>query len=190
MKKEDLLKLGIDEKTVFQIFAIHGKDLEKMKTSVSQITTERDALKTQLTEAGATIEGFKKLKPEELQAAADDYKAKWEQAQTESAAQLASLKFDHALDSALTSAKAKNPKAVSALLSKDALKFNEADGSIIGLKEKLEAIQKDNDYLFASDVPPPPPPPVIVKGGNSQSVLGSTFADAARRGAKLPEPTK
>ena len=189
MKKEDLLKLGIDEKTVFQIFAIHGKDLEKMKTSVSQITTERDALKTQLTEAGATIEGFKKLKPEELQAAADDYKAKWEQAQTESAAQLASLKFDHALDSALTSAKAKNPKAVQALLSKDVLKLNE-DGTILGLKEQLETIQKDNDYLFASDVPLPPPPPVIVKGGNSQSVLGSTFADAARRGAKLPEPTK
>jgi hypothetical protein len=183
MKKEDLIKLGIDEKIVYQIFAIHGRDLEKMKTSISQITTERDALKTQLTEASTTIEGFKKLKPEELQAAADDYKAKYEQATKESATQLANLKFDHALDSALGAAKAKNPKAVKALLSRDLLKLNDADGSIIGLKEQLEAIQKDNDYLFASDAPPPP---VIVKGGSSQSVINSdTMLTAARKAAGL-----
>jgi hypothetical protein len=136
-----------------------------------------------LDETGKQIEGFKNMKPEELQKAADEWKSKYEQAQKDSQTQLAEIKFNHALESALTSAKAKNPKAVQALLSKDALKFNEADGSIIGLKEQLEAIQKDNDYLFASDAPPPP---VIVKGGNSQSVLGDAVTDAMRRGARLP----
>lgn len=187
MKKEDLIKLGIDEKTVFQIFAIHGKDLEKMKSSVSQITTERDTLKTQLDETGKQIEGFKNMKPEELQKAADEWKSKYEQATSESVKQLATLKFDHALASALSGAKAKNPKTVQALLNKELLKFNDADGSIIGLKEQLESIQKDNDYLFASDAPPPP---VIVKGGNSQSVLGDPQMDAMRKAAGLPIPTK
>ena len=185
MKTEDLIALGLTQEIADKVFALHGKDIETHKANVTTLQTELDTAKTQLTEAGTTIESFKAMKPDELKAAADDYKAKFEQATTEAQKQMTALKFDHALESALASAKAKNPKAVSALLSKDALKFNEADGSIIGLKEQLEAIQKDNDYLFVSDAPPPP---VIVKGGNSQSVLGNTFADAARRGAKLPEP--
>lgn len=187
MKREDLKALGLEDAAIESIMKLHGADIESHKATITTLTSERDTFKTQAEEAGVTIEGFKKMKPEELQAAADDYKAKWEQAQTDAKTQLANLKFDHALESALVSAKAKNPKAVQALLSKDALKFNEADGSIIGLKEQLEAIQKDNDYLFVSDAPPPP---VIVKGGNNQSVLGDPQMDAMRKAAGLPIPQK
>ena len=183
MKREDLKQLELSDEVIDKVMALHGVDIESHKTRLTTMHTELDTAKTQLTEASATIEGFKKLKPEELQAAADDYKAKWEQAQTESATQLASLKFDHALESALTGAKVKNPKTVQALLSRDILKLNE-DGTIAGLNEQLETIKKDNDYLFSDTVPAPR----IVAGGNNQKVLGNAFTEAARRGAKLPEP--
>ena len=182
MKKEDLIALGIADDVADKVFALHGKGLEPFKTQLSTIETERDGLKTQLTEASTAIEGFKKLDVDAIKAAADDYKAKFEKAQTDSTAQLASLKFDHALESALTGAKARNPKAVQALLNRELLKLNDADGSIVGLSEQIETIKKDNDYLFADTKEPPK----IVAGGKSQSVLGDPMMDAVRKAAGLP----
>lgn len=184
MNKKDLIDLGIAEDVAEKIVVLHGKDIESHKTKITTMQTELDTAKTQLTEAGVTIEGFKKLDVDAIKAAADDYKVKFEQAQTESASQLASLKFEHALDGALVIAKAKNPKAVQALLNREALKFNDADGSIVGLNEQLETIKKDNDYLFSDATPAPK----IVAGGNNQKISGNAFTEAARRGAKLPDP--
>ena len=61
MKREDLKKLGIEDSLVDSIMALHGSDIEKHKTDLATAQTELGSLKTQLTEAGATIEGFKKL---------------------------------------------------------------------------------------------------------------------------------
>lgn len=184
MKREDLIKLGIAEDVVDKIMALHGTDIEAHKTKLTAAETERDGLKTQLTEANKAIDGFKALKVEDIQKAAEDWKAKAEQAAKDSAAQLSALKFDHALDGALTGAKAKNLKAVKALLQMDGLKLNEADGSILGLKEQLDKIVADNDYLFTSDNPDPQ----IVAPGNNKSVNADTFMAAALRGAGLPLP--
>jgi hypothetical protein len=186
MKREDLKKLLGDSATdeaIDKIMSLHGADVESHKGKLTTAQTEIDGLKGQLTEASAAIEGFKKLNPEQLQAAADDWKAKAEQAQTDAAAQVATLKFDHALESALTGAKARNPKAVTALLSRDALKLQD-DGSILGLKEQLETIQKDNDYLFESDKPEPR----VVAGGNNQPVITDAFEAAMWKGAGLKPP--
>ena len=67
-------------------------------------------------------------------------------------AKFTALAYDHALNEALLTAKAKNTKAVAALLNRDAIKL--VDGQLVGLKEQLETVRKDNGYLFA-DVPPP-----------------------------------
>lgn len=182
MNKKDLIDLGIPEDVAEKVIIVHGKDIESHKAKVSALQAENDGLKSQVTEANTTIESFKAMKPEELKAAADDWKVKAEKAQTEAAAQMAALKFDHALESALNGAKVKNAKAVQALLSKDALKYNETDGSIIGLSEQLEKIKSENDYLFADTTPPPQ----IVTGGKSKSVLNDPQLDAMRKGAGLP----
>ena len=87
------------------------------------------------------VEGIKK--------AADDYKAKFEQAQKDAEQKTQALQFDFALTNALASAKAKNAKAVKALLDMDALKLN--GDEIVGLKEQLERVKAENSYLFESD---------------------------------------
>ena len=139
MKREDLTKLGLtDDATIDAIMAAHGKDIEKFKTAAETAQAEATGLKTQLTEAGAAIEGFKKLDIEGVKKSADEWKAKAETTAVEAQKQLASLKFEQALDGSLASAKAKNPRAVKALLDPAALKYNETDGSIVGLKEQLE----------------------------------------------------
>jgi len=184
MKREDLKKLELTDEIIDKVMNLHGADIESRKTRLAAMQTELDAANGQLTEASIAIEGFKKMDVDSIKAAADDYKTKFEQAQADNTKQLAGLRFNHALESALAAAKAKNPKAVQALLNREALKFNDADGSIVGLSEQLETIKKDNDYLFSDGKEPPR----IVAGGNNQNVLGNAFIDAARRGAKLSEP--
>lgn len=184
MKREDLTKLGLtDDAVIDKIMALHGADIEAHKTKLTAVEAERDGLRTQLTEASQTIDGFKALNIDQIKAAADEWKAKAEQTAKDAAAQVSALKFDHALDGALTGAKAKNLKAVKALLQLDALKLNEADGSILGLKEQLEKVQSENDYLFTSDTPDPT---LTLGGGNKPITQMSTFEAAARRGAGLP----
>lgn len=186
MKKQDLIDLGIAEDVAEKVIIAHGKDIESHKAKLVTLQSEADTLKTQLTEAGTTIEGFKKLDVDGIKAAADDWKAKAEKAQTDAAAQLAAVKFDHALETALNGAKVKNAKAVSALLSTNDLK--DANGEFIAERftEQLTKIKSENDYLFADATPAPK----IVTGGNSQSVVGDAFNDAMRKGAGLATPTK
>lgn len=186
MKREDLKALELPDEVIEKIMGLHGKGVETLKSSMTTLQAEADGLKSQLTEAGKAIEGFKKMDVESIRAAADDWKAKAEQAQTSAAAQVAALKFDYALDSALKGAKAKNSKTVQALLSRDALKFNEADGSIAGLNEQLEKIKADNDFLFEDAQPTPR----LVSGGNNQSVAGDPVISAMRKAAGLPAADK
>jgi predicted nucleic acid-binding Zn-ribbon protein len=155
LKREDLKKLGIDDGVIDQIMALHGQTVEKSKADLAALKTEADGLKNQLSEANSAIEGFKKLDIEGVRKQADEWKAKAEEAQRQAQEQISALKFDTALNGALASAKAKNPKAVQALIDRAALKYNEADGSIIGLKEQLEKVKSEADYLFESDKPAP-----------------------------------
>lgn len=185
MKREEIEKLlpeGTDKAVIDKIMELNGKDVEKFKTDLASTTTERDTLKTSLDDANKQIESFKSMDIEGVKKTADEYKTKFETTQAESAKQLAALKFDHALDGALTGAKAKNLKAVKALLNTETLKLNEADGSIIGLKDQLEGIQKDNGFLFESETQPPE----IVIGGNNQPINLDSVLEAAKIGAGLP----
>lgn len=183
MKREELKALELADDVIDKIMALHGKDVEASKTALTTAQTELDNAKKQLTEANTAIEGFKKLDVDGIKAAADEWKTKAEQAQAEATAQVSKLKFDHALDGALTGAKAKNAKAVRALLSMETLKLNDADGSIVGLKDQLETLQKENDYLFESETPTPK----IVLGGNNKPITEDALSAAMRKGAGLPE---
>lgn len=61
---------------------------------------------------------------------------------------IADMKKGYAIDSALTAAGARNAKAVRALLDEGKITLQE-DGSCTGIKEQLESIRKDNDFLFS-----------------------------------------
>jgi predicted phage tail protein len=189
VKREDLKKLlgeSATDEVIDKIMTWNGADIELHKTKVTELQGQVDAANKQLTEANTAIEGFKKLNPEQLQKAADEWKTKYETAQTEAANQLAQIKFDHALDGALTGAKAKNPKAVKALLDMEILRkaYDEKTGAIVGFDEHLKPVKEANDYLFTSEKPTPE----IVLGGNNQTVITDKFEAAMLRGAGLKPP--
>jgi len=155
MKREFLqnLKIGdapLSKEIIDTIMEENGKDIEAAKKPFA----DYDTLKNQLTDANKTIEGFKALDVDGIKKAADDWKAKAEQAERDAATKIADMEFNGLLSSAITGAKGKNAKAVMALLDMDTLKASknqEAD-----IKTALEALKKDSDYLFESDQTPPP----------------------------------
>ena len=183
MKRDDVKKLlgdQIGDDVIDKIMAEHGKDIEGRKSEVSTLTTERDALKAQLDQASQQIDSFKTMDIEGVKKSADEWKAKAEQAAADAKVQVEKLKFDHALEASLTGAKARNAKAVTALLDTELLKMGE-DGTISGLKEQLEKIQSEHDYLFVSDVPTP----TIVTGGSNRKIMSDPIVEAARKAAGL-----
>lgn len=64
---------------------------------------------------------------------------------------LQQIQYDVAINNALKDSKAKDINLIKALLDNDKLKVNGEE--VIGLKEQLEAIKKDKDYLFEKEVP-------------------------------------
>ena len=180
MKRDDLKAKGLTDEQIDFVMGEYGRDVESHKAKLTTAQAELDSVKTQLTEASTTIDGFKALNVDQIKAAADEWKAKAEQAAKDAAAQISSLKFDHALDGALTGAKARNAKAVKALLDSNALKLND-DGSILGLNEQLAKIKSENDYLFDGEAADPK----IVAGGNSKSVISDPMMIAVRKAAGL-----
>lgn len=154
MKTEFLknFKVGDQElpkEVIDAIMAENGRDIEAAKKPFADYET----IKSQLDEANRTIEGFRAMDIDGVKKAAEDWKQKFEQAQKDADARVAAIQFDAMLDSAITSARGRNAKAVKALLDVDALKASknqEADVSAA-----LESLKKDSGYLFESETPPP-----------------------------------
>jgi hypothetical protein len=212
MKKTDLIALGIeDEEVVKQVIILHGKDIESLKARAEKAETELleanqtiegfremdiDSVKSAAEEwkakaekaeadllaANQTIDGFKAMDIGAVQAAAEEWKAKAEKAEADLQEGIRAVRFEYEIDRALTAAKAKNPKAVRALLDLGSVQFNE-EGVLEGLDSQLEAIKEENDYLFESETPVPR----VVSGANSKSVMDDATVDAARRAAGLAQ---
>lgn len=175
MKREDLIKAGItDDNLINAIMALHGQDIEGHKTKLTTATTELEGLKKQLEDANGTIASFNGMDIEGIKKTAEDYKAKFEQAQKDAAAQIAQIRFDTALDRELTGAKARDLKAVRVNLNLEGLKLEE-DGTIKGLKEQLEKLQTEKDFLFDKDGKTPR---IILNGTPASNGGGDTFASA------------
>jgi hypothetical protein len=191
MKKEDLVKLGIeDEATQKELFKLHGLAIEGLKEKNESLTSQVETLTGNLTEAQTTIESFseKEMNYEEVKAAADEYKAKFEEAEAAKEQEIKQLRFDHKLNDSLKEAKARNLKAVRALLNMEQLTIGE-NGDIEGLSDQLAELQVENDFLFESEPEPEPEPesgaPKIVTGSVKRRILGDPVVQAAKEGAGL-----
>ena len=182
MKREFLqnLKMGdqaLSKEIIDAIMEENGRDIETAKKPF----VDYETVKEQLAKANKTIEGFKALDIDGVKKAAEEWKAKAEQAEKDAAARIADMEFDGDLKDAIAATKGRNAKAIRALLDVDALKAskNRADD----IKAALEVLKKDSGYLFESEETPPP----YAGGTGTQKLIAGS--DAALRAAMgLPEP--
>jgi len=86
---------------------------------------------------------------EELKSKIEELQEKNEQTQTELQEKLKQQKLEAEIDKALIKRKARNPKAVKALLEMDKVEVD--DKGVKGLEEQLEEISESDDYLFETE---------------------------------------
>lgn len=140
--------------------------------------TRANELKTQLETANTTITSLKGLDAEGLKGKVKEWETKYQTDTATLTAKLAEQTKSSKIEVALLGAKAKNTKAVRALL--DESKISLDGENVIGLNEQLEALKKDAAYLFGEDKPGNPPPPVggePPKGGANDD-MASWLAEA------------
>lgn len=137
-----------------------GKDIELAvandgsyfpKAKYDDLNTEVKGLREQLAQRDKDIASLKKSvgDNEALKTQLKDMETKY-QTDTETLNKtIHDMQFSNALDLALAANKARNAKAVKALLNLDEIKFE--DGKITGLDAQLETLKNDQSFLFESD---------------------------------------
>ena len=147
------------------------------KSKYNELSESKKLSDENLKKANATLEELKGKAglSDEYKAQIDALKAEAKKAEEAHKATIDGMRRDSAISQALASAKARNAKAVRALLDESKLVLNE-DGTLSGLKEQLEAVQKDNGYLFEESNNGEGGRPCF--GGNGQK--GGSSGDALR----------
>lgn len=157
MTRKQLEDLGLTKEQADSVMKINGDDIENAKgtasTEIKNLQTEVEGLKTQVGDRDKQLETLKASAGDNA-----DLKKQIEDLQTENAtakanheSELNRLKIDFAVEKALTGAKAKNIKAVKALLELNDAKLDK-DGNVKGLAEQIEKLTSGDDTKFLFEV--------------------------------------
>ena len=144
MKRKFLEDLGLEKEVIDSIMAENGKDVEKAKADYEDV-------KAQLETAQATISDLKKNNAdnEVLQNKVTEYETEIAKLKDEAIKK----DFNYRLEDALKGSKAKNVKALKALLDMDKVKLE--GEKFTGLEEQLTALKESDAYLFETEEQPP-----------------------------------
>jgi DNA repair exonuclease SbcCD ATPase subunit len=149
--KEILKKAGIEEGKLDSVIGDINKELPKYfipKDKYNEVAEAKKKLEADIAERDNQLEQLKNAagNSEELKAQIEQLQAENQKAAEEWQAKMAQMQLDFAIEKALAAAKAKNAKAVKALLDLEKVKL---DGDkLLGLEDQLKEIQQSDPYLF------------------------------------------
>lgn len=145
MKKEDFLKLGFTDEQATKAAEASAEELkgyipkarfDEVNEAKKQVEKDRDE----------QLEALKKVDAAGLQAQIEKLQAENKTAKEKYDADMKKVLIERNVDMALISAKAKNLKAVKALLEMDKIQLE--GEAIKGLNEQLEGLKKSDDSKF------------------------------------------
>lgn len=149
MKTEFLKGLGIEDQSVIdKIMAENGKDINNAKKDYETLEQENAHLKEQVSERDTQLKDLKKTAGDNEELTNKITQLQEDNKATQKAYddKIAELQKSHAIESAVRDAKAKNAKAVIALLNQEQIKY--VDGQLIGISEQLKALSEGEDTSF------------------------------------------
>lgn len=183
MERKFLKDLGLADDVIEKVMAENGKDINELKSAGETAKTTLADLQKQISERDKQLDTLKKSSGdnEALKKQITDLQSANKTAKDEYDVNLKKLTLGSKIETALLGAKAKNTKAVRALL--DESKISLDGENVLGLKEQLEQVQKDSPYLFGDITLKNPAPPA---GGKPAGEGASDpFVAAAMKGAGL-----
>lgn len=151
MKKEDFVKIGIAEELAVKCEAASLEELKGYipRARLNEVSEENKSLKQAAADRDRQLEELKKFGGDNA-----ELKKQLEALQQQNAeqrrtheAELARLRLDNAVETALAAAGAKNVKAVRSLLDFAKLKLD-AEGRVDGLEEQIGAVKSSDPYMF------------------------------------------
>lgn len=168
MTLEQLLEMGLDEEIAKKVLEAHKEAIKDNYVPIArfnEINEEKKELKNQLDDRDKQLQELKVKAAgnEELTAKITELEELNNQTKEEYENKIAALRKETAIELALKDEKAKNVKAVKALL--DLEKVSLDGDNILGLEEQLKGLKESDPYLFGEDKlsgrePKPPTDPV------------------------------
>lgn len=159
MKKEDFIKLGLDEEQATKCAETIAKELENTVpyTRFKEKVDEANELKNQVKERDVQLETLKNSKSKDEELKAEIAKLQQENKDKEDSynAEMHKLKVNQVVENALKTKGAINLKAVLPFLEDlDKAEFLE-DGSVKGLSDQIDKLLTSDDtkFLFGSEKP-------------------------------------
>ena len=152
MKREFLqnLKVGdqpLPKEVIDAIMDENGRDIESAKRPFADYET----VKADLRNAQDALKAFDGVDVQALQSTITTLRSDLQKKDETWQAKLDAAEFDGVLKEAITKAKGRNAKAISALLDLDALRAEKDQGKAI--ESALTALKKENNYLFDTGSP-------------------------------------
>ena len=122
------------------------------KDRFTQVNEEKNEYKKQIGERDTQLTGLQaKVKDNEaLTTEITALKTANETVKTEYESKITKIQQDTIINNALKGSKAKNVKILKSLIDADKIKINGEE--VVGLNEQIEAIKKENGYLFETEV--------------------------------------
>ncbi|MFI3236807.1 MAG: phage scaffolding protein [Lachnospiraceae bacterium] len=157
MTRKQLEDLELSKEQVDTVMSINGGDIENAKTTANAEVT---SLKAQVKERDTQLETLKTSvgDADAMKQQIADLQSANETAKTNHESEMNQLKLNYAVESTLSGAKAKNNKAVKALLDLEGAKFDK-DGNVKGLQEQIDTLVAGDDTKFLFDTQQPNPSP-------------------------------
>ena len=174
MKREFLqnLKVGdqpLTKEIIDAIMAENGRDIEAAKKPFA----DYDHIKEQLKTAQDGLKAFDGVDVAKLQGEIATLQGKLTDKDKEWQDKMDGMVFDGKVKDAITAAKGKNAKAIVALLEMDTLR--QSKNQETDIKAAVEALKKDNAYLFETEQVPP-----YAGGTGKDPITGKYDADTAK----------
>lgn len=180
MKKDDFIKLGLDEDAAEKAAVAVAEALKGYvpKARFDEVNTAKKTAEALVAQRDQQLETLKAAgSVDDLKKQIEDLQAENKAREDAHAAELLQVRVDADVEAALTEARARNHRAVRSLLNLDKAEIGE-DGRVKGLRDQLTVLAKAEDSRFLFDVSTTP----VLKGariGENGLEAGDGKADTA-----------
>lgn len=190
MKKEDLVKFGLNDETAQKIADAIAEEMKSFipKNRFDEVNESNKTLKAQIADRDKQLEDLKKVDAAGLNARIAELQAENKKAKETHDAQINEMRRDYAIENALRDAKAKNIKAVRALLNLDEITI---DGEKInGIDKQIKALTESEETKFLFNVSDPKfkgmnPPPNPNHQGDPNANVSAAASYAQKYSARF-----
>jgi hypothetical protein len=187
MKREWLKELGLTDEVLDKIMAENGADIEKVKSKVSTLETERDSYKEQLETANKEINSYKEMDVDGIKASVETWKTKYETDTAEMQKKLSAQAYEFALKEYIGGYKFTSDLVKEAVVAQLKQKeFKLEDGKFLGADDYMKQLKEANPTAFA-DVEDKQPTITLPTGGANKPQKGMPIAELMKIKNANPE---